>query len=182
MPHEPASELVLKSRVYYHGARTDNLIIIAPSEGNQTLIHGTAFVEDFYEIRDGDAPGRLEHILNDIAGGLGVSKGENPVDPRLKSVAQEFVNQHTRTKFTVARGKLQRWLATYGQMDREYRNLIGFTIAGLLLTNAAIVLWSLSSPQFDFKLALIDANVPFFIALVIELGVPAARSIGGKLE
>jgi hypothetical protein len=110
LDHEP--ELVLKSRMYPN-QRVDDLLVISAWKnptwfhGAQTLIHGTAFSEFLYDIRATQfATNRLDKIINDLVGTLNVTKDE-PLDEHdelhehLKSVANEFVSQRTRTKFAM---------------------------------------------------------------------------------
>ena len=180
MPHQP--EVVFKSRIVDYGIRIDNLLVIAKGTKGRTLIHGTAFMEDLYEIRaERVASNRLNLIIDSIVGKLGVSKGDAFTDDHLKTVATEFVAQHTRTRFTVAQVKMRGLFQVLGQMEKPYRNVIIVTIIAWGLTDVLFELLHINGIQFDISVA-IEVNAGFFIALVLSVILPAFSRGGSRHE
>jgi hypothetical protein len=174
--HKP--ELVLKSRMFLM-PRTDILIIIEDSGNGWTRIHGTAYMEDLYEIREQEyATTRLGRVINDIVGDLNVVKGEPFIDEHLRALAAGYVSQHTRTKFSVIQDKLRGWSTVLGHMEPSYRTALYGIVAMWFLTDALIGLLRLYGVEFDATLALIESNPIFFLAVVLDLLVPAR--ISGK--
>jgi hypothetical protein len=174
IPHE--TECVFKSRLNLEGIRMDNFVIIAPDTTGQTLIHGMAFIEDLYEIRaDQTASNRLDRIINDMVGEIGVAKGDWFIDEHLKNVAEEFVRQCTRTKFSAAKGKMRGWLQVFNRMEKHYRNALILTAITWALADVLIVLLYFYF-HFDVSVAATDANVAFFGILVVEIALPALVS------
>jgi len=175
IPHEP--ELVLRCRVFWM-PRTDNLIIIA-SEDDRTLIHGTAYIEDLYDVCKSEyATLRLGRIINDLVGDLNVVKGEPFIDEHLKAVATGFVSQHTRTKFSMIQDRFRGWLAALGRIERPYRTALGWILAVWVLIDALIGLLHLYGWEFDATLALIETTIFFPLAVIVDLLLPAR--ISGK--
>jgi hypothetical protein len=171
VPHQP--EVVLKSRIYLQGMRVDNLITVAEEKKGQTLIHGTAFIEDLYEIRANEvASNRLDQILNAIVGCLGVAKGNPFVDQHIKNVADKFVAERTRTKFALIQVRLHNWVAALGQMEKHYRNVIFLTLIAWGLMDFSFALLYINHIPFDPGVA-VDANEGLFGLLVAEVVLPA---------
>lgn len=175
--HEPETELVLKSRINLRGTRVDTILIFAPyeNENTRTLIHGSAFVEHTYEIRETEeASNRRDHIINDIVGMLEVTKQPLPnVPPRMVEVASGFVNQYTHSKFTVAKAGLAAWFNALFEMPRFLLYAMVLTWIAWILSDALYaLLYFTGSPRFEPSL-MIDVNVIFFGIALAELGIPA---------
>jgi hypothetical protein len=166
-------ELVLKRGIFWN-PRIDNILIICPSEHN-TLVHGSAFVEDLYAIRETDyATERLDRVINELVGGLNVVKGEPFIDERLKAIAQGFVEFHTRTKFTVAKGKIQRSIDTLERLVGRYQASLGFIASMWLLFN--VLFFLLQRVNIPLPLNLSDLNAIFAGSFVFDLVVSSIIS------
>jgi hypothetical protein len=174
LDHEP--ELVFKRRIYWW-PRRDSLIIIHAVEDDWTLIHGTAYLEELYQIREHElTTDSLDRIINDIVGELNVTKGKPFIDEHLKAVAAGFVSQHTRTKFSVIQDRFHGWSISLGHMEHHYRTALAFIFAVWFLIDALVILVRLYGIQFDATLALFESLIGFSPIVIVDLLLAARTS------
>jgi len=174
--HSP--EIVLKSR-FSTGAtlKSDVVLVIAPLGQNKTLIHGSAFAEELYDVAESDGVSlRRDRIIDSLVGMLpgNINRASVKNEAGLIRISHRFVEVCTRSKVTRSgvRSKVSNSLRAIREMSRIFLYAIAVTLVAWVLVD--VLFWLLPSSGIEFEpIPVIEVNVGFLLATVIELIVPA---------
>jgi hypothetical protein len=180
--HSP--EIVLKSR-FTTGAtlKADVILVIAPLGQNKTLIHGSAFAENLYDVVESDDISfRRDQLIDSLVGKLtgNINRASANNDAELTRISHRFVEACTKSRVTRAgvQSKVSGILKAIREMPRILLFAIGVTIFAWVLVN--ILFWGLSKTDIEIgPIPVIEVNVGFLLVTVGELIVPAWEQIAG---
>jgi hypothetical protein len=134
-------QIVLRSR-FTIGAplKADVILVLAPLGQDKTLIHGSAFAENLYDIAESDdISSRRDRIIDGLVGMLpgNINRAAVKNDPELSRISHRFVEACTRSKVTRAgvRSKASRTLKVMLKIPRPFQIAILVTVAAWVLVN-----------------------------------------------
>ena len=179
-------QIVLRSRYSAGGTlKNDVILVIAPLDQNKTVIHGSAFAEDLYDVAESDDVSlRRDQLIDSLVGKLpgNINRASVKNDPELSRISHRFVEAYTRSKVTRAgvRSKASGALKMMLRIPRLFQIAILVTVIAWVLVN--VLFLSLPSLPGADKIEMgpvpvIEINVGFLFGTIAEVIIPAWEQI-----
>jgi hypothetical protein len=178
--HSP--EIVLRSRFSTVATlKADVILVIAPLGENKTLVHGSAFAEELYDVVELDGTSlRRDQIVDSLVGKLpgNINRTSVKNDPELTRISHRFVEACTRSRVTRAgvRSRVSSLLKAIGEMPRIFLFAISITIAAWIVVNALFEVLPKAYIQIE-AMQVIEINVVFLLVTIGEIIIPAYEQI-----